>query len=80
MAPNKEYQKEQWYVIKHCARSETAYQVYKIVKGMYGDNALGCSTVYHWHDTFVKEGRTSAKLKGGPDKPTGKLMEARYIY
>ncbi len=51
------------------------YQVYEISKGTYGDNAFGCSTVYWWYDAFVKEGRTSAKLKGEPGAPTMKLIE-----
>ncbi len=52
--------------MKHyCSRGKTVYEVYEILKRMYGDNAFVHSRVYWWHDAFLEEGRTSAKLKGG---------------
>ncbi len=76
MAPNKEDWEERWYTIKHyCARGRTVHQVYEILKETYGDNDLVCSTVYWWHDAFLKEGTMNAKLKGGPSVPTTKLMK-----
>jgi len=76
MAPQKEEREEQRYVIKHyCALNKTAYQIREILKATYSENALGRSTVYRWHEAFVKEGRKSAKLRGGPGTPMTKLTE-----
>ncbi len=53
---------------------KTVYQVYEILKKTYGDNALRCSTVHRWHDTFVKEGKPSAELESRSGMPIIKLM------
>ena len=48
---------EQRYAIKYCFKlGKTANKTHEMIKSAYGDDAMGRSSVFAWHNLF-REGR-----------------------